>query len=358
MFYTLPEAALSGNMLSDRLTSEIIKAIQAINSGEPPDEFPEGVDEENRAVFQRSPGLIARFHALVAALQEVDGPAREQVLDAITSQNNLPHILDGMADFHSCSESQPRIQSLGADLFSFAFDKLTDLKLPGMNDAVRDWHYKTIFASLPRKCCPVCGIEKLEAPHPDIPRHDLDHYLAISRYPFAGVNLKNLTPMGDRCNKSYKRATDIMFDRDGARRRSYFPYGNATAHITIAGSVLFGAENGSHEWAVALEPITAESLNWDRVFEIRLRYLDGILRSDFDQWVSQLCEYLKGHQVDLASKNSVLQGMQRFSAICEYESLPGIALLKRSVIELMATELQGQPEGGRLHAFLQSAAAG
>lgn len=356
MFYTLSDAALSENMLSEMLISEIIKAIQYINAGEAPDEFPEGIDEENREIFQRSPGLIARFRAFVVALQEVNSAAREQVLAAITSQNNLPDILDGMTYFYSCRESQPKIQLLAADLFSFAFNKLTDLKLPGMNDVVRDWHYKIIFASLPKKCCPVCGIEKLEAPHPDIPRHDLDHYLAISRYPFAGVNLKNLTPMGDRCNKSYKRATDIMFDSGGNRRQSYFPYGSATAHITIAGSVLFGAEDGSHEWAVVLEPATAQSLNWNRVFEIQLRYL-GILRTDVDQWVDQLCQYMKGHQVNLASKSSVLQGMQRFSVICEYESLPGIALLKRSVVDLIASELEGQPEGGRLHAFLQSAAA-
>lgn len=87
-------------------------------------------------------------------------------------------------------------------------------------------------------------MERLEPYHPDVPRHDLDHYLAISRYPFSGTNLKNLTPMGDRCNSSYKLALDILYDPNGNRLPCYDPYGDVTASFSLEGSELFGGHGG------------------------------------------------------------------------------------------------------------------
>ena len=87
--------------------------------------------------------------------------------------------------------------------------------------------------------CPFCGCEYFDAP--GAPREDLDHYLPKSLYPFAAANLRNLVPMGMKCNERYKLAQDILRDAAGVRRRSFDPYAERQIKVILDNSVPLAA---------------------------------------------------------------------------------------------------------------------
>ena len=158
-------------------------------------------------------------------------------------------------------------------------------------------------------------MERLEPYHPDVPRHDLDHYLAISRYLFSGTNLKNLTAMGDRCNSSYKLALDILYDPNGNRLPCYDPYGDVTASFSLEGSELFGGHGGGPVWEVCLTPETPETANWGRIFRLKLR-LEESLKAEFRGWLVKIGGFLRGLACNLGIIEEVKAGLSRYKDTC------------------------------------------
>lgn len=83
-------------------------------------------------------------------------------------------------------------------------------------------HYKE-FIKINKNRCLFCGLEKLETV--ENYRSDYDHFLPKAKYPFLSINLKNLAPTCDKCNRKYKLSTDPLYKKDNTtRRKAIYPY--------------------------------------------------------------------------------------------------------------------------------------
>jgi hypothetical protein len=356
MLATYPVEATQENWLSSCLTTALLLRLEQLDAGQDVDQFPTDVDEKYRETIARFTGVVDRFNALSDALAGLSPEQRSAVRDAIETQNRFPEIFDPASDCFVCNDALPEVHALARKLFEFSFGVLSKIKTPGSDVSVRDVHYAIAYDHLLKKCCPFCGLERLEPHHPDIPRPDLDHYLAISQYPFCGVNLRNLTPMGDRCNSSYKLAVDILRDKDGSRLPCYDPYGDVTTGFSLTGSTIIGSPAGEPVWVLQLAPEVPETENWNRIFRIRLR-LEQSLKAEFAGWVTEIGGVLRGLGYNLDIIEDVFAGLQRYQAICSMETLPGVALLKAEVASLLFQALGTDGLQERTHAFIKETSA-
>jgi hypothetical protein len=170
-----------------------------------------------------------------------------------------------------------------AELFGFSFKLFAEL-------GIRDRHYENIHCAITYHVCPFCGCEYFDAPGG--PREDLDHYLPISRYPFAAVNLRNLVPMGMKCNECYKGAQDILRDAAGSRRRSFDPYGRREIHVSLDGSTLFdGEDSQTPDWRIAFNPDSPECETWDDTFQVRERIKRDVLAQSHRRWLEDFAKW-------------------------------------------------------------------
>jgi hypothetical protein len=270
---------------------------------------------------------------------------RDAVLAAVAHQNGFPSVFDGVTPCPTIDEIPDAVRDSAVELFKFGFGLLTDL-------GTRDAQYREIFIAMPAKLCPFCGCERFDAP--GSPRHDLDHYLPISRYPFSGANLRNLVPAGDRCNKAYKVAADILRGDDGTRRRCYDPYAIPAAgvQVDLTESELFARENGLPQWHLDLGA-SDEAATWDAVWKIRERYQRDVLDVEFAPWLSHFATWCRkaAKPVDLVA--------QIESALADYldqviqNALIECGILWRSTFEMLRYKLAHGDDPERLAAFLR-----
>lgn len=145
-------------------------------------------------------------------------------------------------------------------LFENAFAVLTPL-------CIRDHNYRTFLQLVDHEICAFCGSEYFSGASSR--REPLDHYLAVSVYPFAGANTRNLVPMGTKCNSSYKLAQDVLRGPAAARRVCFDPYAAASVAVSLMNSQLFARDDGMPAWVVEFQGDQARIQTWDEVFEIR-----------------------------------------------------------------------------------------
>jgi len=188
-----------------------------------------------RDKLYRRTGLYDRLAQYAVAASKLSVPERQQVIACVVQQNRIADLVTCATDCESLSDLPKAIQAPVAELCGFAFELLTRL-------GVRDRHYRAIYTAAPYHVYPFCGCEYFDAP--GAPREDLDHYLPKSLYPFAAANLRNLVPMGMKCNERYKLAQDILRDGAGVRRRSFDPYADRHLKVVLDNSVPFGGADG------------------------------------------------------------------------------------------------------------------
>ena len=353
VFFTFPIEATRDNWLSDCLREELLSCLRALDTGRELPAFLADAQEEYRAIVERFTGIGERFRALVDVVSRLSAYERSILRDAVKTQNDIPAILDGVSNCVKTNDSLPEAHDYAKELFRFCFGRLASIKSPRCTVTIRDAHYQLICEGITARCCPFCGMGRLDAYHPDIPREDLDHYLAVSKYPFAGVNLRNLTPMCERCNSSYKRARDVLYRDDGKRTACLFPYGDDVIRLDVRNSQFVDGEVGKFAWIVDLCPDTIEANNWDRVFQIKSRYTETVLKVEYKGWLIQIGEYLRRTGCNLSLREDITQGLGRFRQICHYESLPGIAQVKEAVVGLLIAKLQDEVVGERVQRFLE-----
>lgn len=356
MFETYSLVATEENWLSGCLTSCLLSRLERLDAGQEVVEFPLDVDAEYQEIVGNYPGVIERFNALADALPELSNAQRMVVRNSILTQNQFPEVFDAVSPCVACREDLPEVHTLARELFEFSFKVLSRIKSPASDIPVRDKLYALAREHLNKKCCPFCGLERLEPSHPDIPRHDLDHYLAVSRYPFCGVNLRNLAPMGDRCNSSYKIALDVLYDPEGNRLECFDPYGDATASFSLENSEILGGPGGGPTWSVNLIPDSPATTNWDRIFQIMLR-LEASLKAEFKDWLVDMGSFLRQLGYDLDVIEDLREGLVRYKNACCLEALPSIARLKEGVASLLLRDLEVEAQQDRTHAFLREAFA-
>lgn len=277
MFFGYPIAATAHNWLHECLL-EIVASIHArLDAGLQPAAWPAIVPASHRPRLRSRTGLRDRIAAYTATVQVLTPTQRAKVLTCLGAQNAIADLVSEVSNCESVFDLPEAMREPAKDLFVFAFKLLTDLD-------VRDNHYKVIYNAISSKVCPFCAMEYFDAP--GAPREDLDHYLAVSRYPFAAANLRNLTPMGMKCNERHKGDGDILRDEAGIRRRSFDPYFDRDIRISLINSVPFGQADGqTPQWQIEFVPDSPECITWNSVFDIRNRITRDALNPSFKNWL-------------------------------------------------------------------------
>ena len=314
---------------------EILNLIHtSLERGESLPDWPEIIPEVYRRKLQRRIGLRDRIENYYIALEKITPIERLQIWQAVKDQNQIPLLLACQLDCQIISDLPHIAQKTIKDLFEFAFGLLTDLK-------IRDKHYQEIYNIVEHHICPFCGCEDFDAP--SAPREALDHYLPESKYCFVGANLRNLVPMGNKCNSKYKLAKDILRKEDGSRRRCFDPYNHGKVEISLDKSEPFAGTLGSvgeplPKWIIEFEPNSEEVNTWDEVFCIRERYERDVLNADFNSYVTEFVGYCQSQKFSKplpVSKEELVEELEKYTFFQEYGGLNSKAFLKVAVFRML-----------------------
>lgn len=317
--------------------------------------FQAAVPEPYKAEFARGQKFPALYSAFVEACRPLLSAQRDQIISAMAGQNQFPDLF--AANIPSCgiAATFPPVHEASRTLFEYAFGKLSDLRTPGNDETLRGKYHRLVYAHIRSGCCPFCGLEFIEAPDPDLVSPDLDHYLAVSKYPFAGANFRNLTAMGTVCNRSYKGAHDILVDETDHKVDCFDPYGDEHVTVSLNGTVILPGSGAGPAWALTFEP-DVKSLNWRRIFRLESRLRADVLEKHYQTWLQHFVVYAKKIQIDIGAKDGAIEAIGKFKTTCEMETLPTIALLKASFFALIEDALNDPVGGDRMHNFLVKAA--
>lgn len=337
MLFGYPIAATAENWLHDCLC-EILQLIHTcIETGESVPLWPDivplaNIPETYRDTIKRRTGLKERLNTYHEKAKNLTTRKREQVLQVLENQNQIALLLSCQNNCEEISELPQTIRKPITDLFSYAFDILTDL-------GVRDTQYEKIYVVIPAKVCPFCGNEPFD--NPDSPREALDHYLSKSKYSFAATNLRNLVPMGHKCNSSYKLAQDILKKDDGTRRKSFDPYSHGTVTISLDNSQPFAGTVGRTgeslpKWEIDFSSSTEEVTTWDDVFHIRERYERDVLNEAFNNWLNGFRSWCRDPRKNMP--NSDQEWVDEIGSYALYHESLGFddrAFLKAAVFRML-----------------------
>jgi hypothetical protein len=205
------------NWLHDAIAESIKSIHKNIDNGEDFPPWPEILPKGTHGHLRSRHGLRERLKVYDAVARKLDHSSRASLLEALEQTNRIADLVSGTGDCTTTDGLPESARAAIKSLFHFAFELLTDL-------GVRDRSYRIVYQAIQR-VCPFCGVEPFEKP--GAPREDLDHYLNKDLYAFASANLRNLVPMGTKCNSKYKLSANILRRADGTRRTAFDPYNHA-----------------------------------------------------------------------------------------------------------------------------------
>ncbi len=228
--------------------------------------------------------LLTNYFRAASRLPQAD---RQRVLQALDDQNNVSALLKGQANCERAEDFPDDIMNAAKELFGHGFNIL-------LRKGIRDRMYEFIMEGREERVCPFCGFEPFN--QPGSKREDLDHYLARHIYPFSAANLRNLAPMGHKCNSEHKGQKDIILNG----RVAIAPYETAGIEISLINSEFSPGNDRAPRWVIEFIPNSPEAQTWDNVFDIRHRYKRDILDPAYLPWVRQftrssLCKELRNN---------------------------------------------------------------
>lgn len=327
MLFGYPIAATQNNWLHDCLCEVILTVHATADAGKRYPAWPKILPDAHRAALRSRTGLRDRVKAYDRAIRRLSKADRDVVLRAVEAENRISDLLSGACDCATIDGLPEVVREPVDALFGFAFGLLTDL-------AVRDQQYAVIYAAAPEHMCPFCGTEYFDAP--GAARETLDHYLTRSRYPFAAANLRNLVPMGHKCNSSYKLASDLLRCTDGSRRVAFDPYYHTKVDVSLDDSEPFnGATANTPNWAIRFEPDTAEVPTWDEVFSVRERYRRDHLDPSFANWLDLFRKWARSAGLQTESDEGLVAALQRYEEFWAESGMQDRAFLKAAVFRML-----------------------
>jgi hypothetical protein len=343
MFYGYPIAATADNWLHDCLR-EIVASIHAsLDQGKRPPGWPKIIPDARRDALSDRPGLKACVAAYRRAAAALTAPQRQQVLTCLGEQNAIAELVNGAANCQSVSDLPATIRGPIVDLFTFAFKLLTPL-------GIRDPHYRAIYDAIPDHVCPFCGMEFFDPPGAH--REDLDHYLARTIYPFAAANLRNLSPMGGKCN-GYKLQQDMLWTEQRVRRNCFNPYAERTIKVSLTESVPFGAADGVlPQWQIDFQPDSLECATWDAVLRVRERLQRDVLDRYFNRWLGSFAEWFVRRKGLADTSNArIVESVKEYVEDLEMQHLQAREAFRVHVFEMVLKYCEAGNE--RLLAFIR-----
>lgn len=328
MLFGYPIAATAENWLHECLCAMVQMIHDRHDAGQAVPAWPGIIPTVSRGKLRTRTGLRDRLNQYSAAAGMLSISERQQVLTCLAQQNRIADLVACSTDCESLNDLPEAIRVPTAELFGFAFGLLTDL-------GVRDRHYYAIYTAASYHVCPFCGCEYFDAPGAQ--REDLDHYLPKSLYPFAAANLRNLVPMGMKCNERYKQAQDILRDTAGVRRRSFDPYADRQINVTLDNSVPFGGTDGrTPDWQIDFDPDSIECTTWDNVFHVRERIKRDVLDASFRQWLGDFSAWFKKRMGSANPEDAeVLDAMRTYAEDVALTGLTAREFLRAPVFQML-----------------------
>lgn len=328
MLFGYPVAATQNNWLHDCLCEAVRNVHAAADAGKRYPQWPKVLPSTHRALLKPRTGLRDRVKAYNTAIRKLSKAERDAVLQAVEAQNRISDLVSGTCDCVTIDELPEVVREPVNDLFGFAFGLLTDLD-------VRDQQYAAIYADAPEHMCPFCGTEYFDAP--GAAREALDHYLTRSRYPFAAANLRNLVPMGYKCNSGYKLANDLLRRADGSRRVAFDPYNHHTkVRVVLDGSEPFaGTTENMPKWEIRFDPDTQSVPTWDEVFSVRERYRRDHLDPSFVSWLRLFGQWARREGVQADTDEALVAALRRYEENWAESGMQDRAFLKAAVFRML-----------------------
>lgn len=344
MLFGYPLAATQNNWLHECVLEAIETVHELVDAKERYPAWPKILPIAYQAALNSRTGLRDRIKAYNIALRQLSSKSeRDAVLAAVTDQNRIADLLSNASSCAALDALPVAIHEAVTSLFDFSFALLTDFK-------IRDEHYKAIYDSAIEHVCPFCGTEYFDAP--GAPREALDHYLAKSRYPFAAVNLRNLVPMGHKCNSNYKLAVDLLYDSGGVRRVAFDPYNHTKIGVVLDDSDPFdGSTPNIPKWTIKFEPDAPAVSTWDAVFSIRVRYQRDHLDEGYSAWLREFRNWARSAERHGDTDAGLLDALTRFEQYCADNGMRDKAFLKAAVFRML--RLHCEQEHDRLKQFLR-----
>lgn len=281
-----------------------------------------------------------KLNSYQTALAKLPAVEQNRILEAFNDQNKIALLLSCQCDCEAITDLPAAIRKPVKDLFKYAFDILSDRELE-----IRDKHYHIIYKSIPGRVCPFCGCENFDSLGTGSRREELDHYLLKDSYPFAAANLRNLVPMGHKCNSQYKHTEDILYRSDGKRRKSFDPYNHqGTIQISLNNSQPFAGIRGEMreplpKWEIDFGSDTEEIVTWDDVFHIRERYARDVLDAEFKSWLEIFGKWCK-RRISPNSDEELIDAIERYASDRELEGFGDRAFLKAAVFRMLHVHCQ------------------
>lgn len=345
MLFTYDARANLDNWIHSTVIDIIATAFEAIDANIDYSPWPELIPEARRPLLSSRTSLKKSMCAFLNAYKGLNQNERLVVRTAATDQNDLKSLFDNTKTCVKASDLPESIRAPALRLFTAAFKLLTPLKL-------RDQHYKKIHRKMRDKVCPFCGCEPLDPP--GLARHDLDHYLARTIYPFAAVNLNNLAPMGDRCNKSYKKQKDMLLRDGGGTRKCSDPFHGPTATVSLNQSVPFQRKKGTlPAWVIDLQDDCEEMETWDAVFSIKKRWSNAVLDQEYRGWLDDFSRWSKGTWIPAEVKNSIPELLLLYVDASVPERFSDRSFLKRATFTMLCLKCDDPEHGEDLRAYLK-----
>lgn len=304
-------------------------------------------DRPNADVLRPRHGLKSRYKTLGQATNSLTVAQAQHALVHFTSANYYCNVLSGGISYLPPLGVTDDFTTALKSLFDFAFDLLGELdNVPSDGLKIRDSLYSRAYKAMPGHFCPFCGIDRFDAPHPDMPRHALDHYLAVSVYSLFGAHLQNLVPMCSRCNSSFKLAIDMLKADNGTPRSCVDPYGGQTAKVSLMNSTPFGGGKSGQlpQWQIDFVPAINEFETWDSVFKVRLRYKESLLDAEYMAWLDDFARWVKVSQIAITNNEEASAALAKWALLCP--ELNDLGFVKRPMFEMLAASALQQGLAG------------
>jgi hypothetical protein len=328
MLFGYPLAATLNNWLHDCMLEAVKNVHALVDAKKRYPAWPKILPVAHQATMQFRTGLRDRLKAYNIALRQLSSKSeRDAVLAAVTDQNRIADLLSSACSCATLDALPTAIHAAVTSLFDFAFGLLTDLK-------VRDEHYKAIYDAAFEHVCPFCGTEFFDAP--GAPREALDHYLAKSRYPFAAANLRNLVPMGHKCNSNYKLAVDVLYDASGVRRVVLDPYNHSKIGVVLDDSDPFnGSMPNMPSWTIQFVPDGPAVSTWDTVFSVRERYRRDHLDREYMRWLSGFQSWARIAKLHTDTDDQLVDALRKYEQYWFASGIQDRAFLKAAVFRML-----------------------
>jgi hypothetical protein len=338
------------NWLHETILEMLGDDFDRIDAGHARLNWPRCIPAARREVLKSRRALRDRRVTLLTTYEALNDVERGLIKAAITQQNAIPAMFDANIPCLALNDLPAAAQEPIKQFFECAFGLLAGLGL-------RDTNYQTVYHQLKYKVCAYCGVEILDAP--DQKRESLDHYLPIAKYPFAGANFRNLSPMGSKCNSRYKLQQNILFDpADGSRRRCNDPYDSPQLDLILAESEPFAGNRVKlsvcPKWVIGWQGGDPQKVQtWEDVFAISNRYVSSSLDPNFRDWIDHFCQWATRQPGCTADRQALCECLLDFAAIIVPEGFSDSAFLKRATILMLAHHCGETGHGPRIFAWLR-----